>query len=167
LGCNYVPCLPSSGGFLYIFSYELPSQRKKNSKKMFLILYRKKNNNIYKSSTGLCNVCIVHDFHPRCAWLFFLFQLFGASLLSNIEQHYLAVTLKKLQVGFACWKKKKPKMLIIFVWFLIFRERKSIKVFFDVSVIFFFLAHVSREEKKKTLFHCFFLLYIVYGGGGG
>merc|ERR1711911_29578 len=42
LGCNYVPCLPSSGGFLYIFSYELPSQRKKNSKKMFLILYRKK-----------------------------------------------------------------------------------------------------------------------------
>merc|ERR1712115_719837 len=54
LGCNYVPCLPSSGGFLYIFSYELPSQRKKN-------------NNIYKSSTGLCNVCVVHYFHPRCA----------------------------------------------------------------------------------------------------
>merc|ERR1711915_407205 len=36
LGCNYVPCLPSSGGFLYIFSYELPSQRiEKTQKRCF------------------------------------------------------------------------------------------------------------------------------------
>merc|ERR1719206_726392 len=96
----------------FLMNYHL---REKNSKKMFLILYRKKNNNIYKSSTGLCNVCVVHYFHPRCALLFFL-STFWSVTLSNIEQHPLSVTLKNYKLALLVGKKKeKPKMLIIFV----------------------------------------------------
>merc|ERR1712142_1219951 len=53
-----------AGDFYIYFLMNYHLREKKLKKKLFLILYRKKNNNIYKSSTGLCNVCVVHDFHP-------------------------------------------------------------------------------------------------------
>jgi hypothetical protein len=132
---------------------------------MFLILYRKKNNNIYKSSTGLCNVCVVHYFHPRCAWLFFL-STFWSVTLPNIEQHPLSVTLKNFKLALLVGKKKRIRKCWSFlcVFFNLFRERKLIKVVFSMFPLFLFLPGSCESGGERNFyFHCF-LLYIVNGG---
>lgn len=135
---------------------------------MFLILYRKKNNNIYKSSTGLCNVCVVHDFHPRCAWLFFLSFLWSVTL-SNIEQHPLSVTLKNYKLALLVGKKKRNRKCWSFLCVFLKpfpREKADKSSFFDVSVFSFssWLMWVGR--RKEDLFSLFVFLYIVNGGIG-